>query len=484
LRAKWVYSKIFRLILLSLIVSLMSIMISLFLYAYQIQMPKGMVISGWRVDSLDISQFQEAYERHLNQLYEKKVILFSSEPQVPTKIFTFAELGLTIDSIDIAEEINQLQNGSLFSRVKQRMKLSNSQTDLQFKMNQKLLRKTADEVYNQIEGLKPVPAQRIITPQDKVQYIEGSEGYSVDLSVWEKQLLRAAREQFVSVNLVQPQPYIEMKVPIVKTPPEMTVEKLKAQGVNRKIIQFSTSYANSGDGRSHNIEATAKVVHDRLLAPGEVFDYQKVIEQTRDEFGFKKAPVILNGKLVPGIGGGICQVSTTLYNAVLRSGLEIVERRNHSLAVSYVPLGQDATYSTGYINFKFKNTTDSHLLIRTSMENRRLTVKLFGTLPESVSYAVKSTIIETLEPPVKYLHNPNLAKGTEQSLRAGKPGYKVETYRIKKEHGKEVSREKISVDIYKAKPRLVARNKGGPSQQNTVKKDRIIEDGVDGPVYD
>ena len=101
------------------------------------------------------------------------------------------------------------------------------------------------------------------------------------------------------------------------------------------------------------------------MAPGETFDYSKIIAQTEAKFGYKEAPVILNGNLVPGIGGGICQVSTTLYNAVLRSGLEIVERRNHSLPVSYVTLGQDATFANGYINFKFRNNTDAYLWIRT-----------------------------------------------------------------------------------------------------------------------
>src|SRR5690606_20121148 len=117
------------------------------------------------------------------------------------------------------------------------------------------------------------------------------------------------------------------------------------------------------------------------------------IARAEELYEYREAPVILNGKLVPGIGCGICQVSSTLYNAVLRSGLEIVERRNHSLPVAYLPIGQDATYAGGAINFRFKNTTGKHLIIRTEVKDRELIVKLFGTMPDNVRYDVESVTL-------------------------------------------------------------------------------------------
>ncbi|UJF36495.1 VanW family protein [Paenibacillus hexagrammi] len=223
-----------------------------------------------------------------------------------------------------------------------------------------------------------------------------------------------------------------------------------------------------------------------LLAPDDVFDYSKIIEQTEAHFGYKEAPVILNGKLVPGIGGGICQVSSTLYNAVLRSGLEIVERRNHSLPVSYVPLGQDATFASGYINFKFRNNTDSYLLIRTVTTGQNVTVKLFGHMSSSLTYEIESKIIATISPPVKYVHNPSLRRGTTRPISTGKAGYVVETYRYKKQDGVVVGKELISKDRYSPVPTLVAANTGDikPDEGKPAEPGSpLLEDGVKGPTF-
>jgi vancomycin resistance protein YoaR len=231
------------------------------------------------------------------------------------------------------------------------------------------------------------------------------------------------------------------------------------------------------------------VLNDTLLAPGEVFDYSRIIEQTRRQYGYRQAPVIYDGQLVPGIGGGICQISTTLYNAVLRIGLEIVERRNHSLPIRYAPLGLDATYSTGYINFRFRNTLDSHLLIRAELVGNQVVVKLFGEMDRAVRYTVETKIVEELDPPVKYVHNPALPKGAQQVVRQGRKGYVVETYRTKWINGEKGETEQISRDRYQPQPTVIAVNRGaaGPGKQNRVGPDEnrkpIIEDGVFGPIY-
>lgn len=255
---------------------------------------------------------------------------------------------------------------------------------------------------------------------------------------------------------------------------------LRDQHVDRLITQFSTPLNQSSPGRKHNVRSTAATLHEVILKPGEIFDYAPIIEQTGVKFGFREAPVILNGKLVPGVGGGICQVSTTLYNAVLRAGLEIVERRNHSLPISYAPLGQDATFSTGFINFRFRNDTKAHLLIRTEMSDTALTIKLFGSIPSDTTYEIMSNTVETIQPPVKYVHNSGLRAGEQVELSPGKQGFVVDTYRIKKQGGKEVSREKISRDRYTPQARVVASNTGvlKPPADSAPPQKNVIEDGV------
>jgi hypothetical protein len=204
------------------------------------------------------------------------------------------------------------------------------------------------------------------------------------------------------------------------------------------------------------VDAAARSIDGMVLAPDEVFDYNEVIEYAEKTYGFREAPVIFGGRLTPGVGGGICQVSSTLYNAAVRAGLTIVERRNHSLPVKYLPKGQDATFAKGYINFRFKNTSGHHLLIRAEVKNGFLTVKLFGDMPENVSYSLESRTTEVISPPNKYVINRSLPAGSQQVLVRGKQGYVVETYRIKKVDGQTVERTLLSKDTYPAQPNVIA----------------------------
>ncbi|MNM80857.1 Vancomycin B-type resistance protein VanW [compost metagenome] len=295
-------------------------------------------------------------------------------------------------------------------------------------------------------------------------------------------------------------PTMRFTVPLKTVQPKITVDLLKKEGIRRKIVQFSTSLRTSGVGRVHNVDSAARSIDGTVLAPGEIFDYGEAIEYAEKTFGFQEAPVIFGGRLVPGVGGGICQVSSTLYNAAVRAGLSIVERRNHSLPVSYLPKGQDATFAKGYINFRFKNTSGHHLLIRATVENRQLTVKLFGDIPENVSYSLESRTAEIIPPPNKFVANASLPAGSRQVLVRGKQGYVVETYRIKMVNGRTVDRMLLSKDTYPAQPTVIAvrDTKGGAAGGNSNNSNRsgrpegtpserppkqLLEDGVNGPNF-
>lgn len=132
------------------------------------------------------------------------------------------------------------------------------------------------------------------------------------------------------------------------------------------------------EARLTNIKLAAQLVDYTVLLPLEVFSFNRTVGQPTVERGFQKAPVIIKEELVPGVGGGICQVSTTLYNAVLAANLQVVERFSHSKQVTYVPSGQDATVAYDYMDFKFRNTSNSLLLIRLWVWGRRLEVTIFG----------------------------------------------------------------------------------------------------------
>jgi putative cell wall-binding protein len=143
------------------------------------------------------------------------------------------------------------------------------------------------------------------------------------------------------------------------------------------IAQYSTNFDLSLVNRTENLRLAATALNGKLLAPGERFSFNQSVGERTSEAGYKDALIIEGDTFVPGLGGGICQVSSTLYNAVILAGLEIIERHPHTLPISYVPPGQDATVAYPMLDFKFRNSTDNYLLIRSSVEGNTLTFKLY-----------------------------------------------------------------------------------------------------------
>lgn len=159
---------------------------------------------------------------------------------------------------------------------------------------------------------------------------------------------------------------------LVELDPEITVGLFEQ--ITRQESSFYTIYG-SGGGRNTNIELAAAAINNYLLFPGELFSFNKAVGPRTVERGYELAPIIVGGSVVPGLGGGICQVSSTLYNAVLEAGLEVVERYPHSLPVGYVPPGRDATVSD-YLDFKFRNNQDRVLLIKTACQGGRIEITI------------------------------------------------------------------------------------------------------------
>jgi vancomycin resistance protein YoaR len=466
--------------LLALILSIGVIAVALYLYGTQSKLPSGFTVSGWQAGRINLEQFQNQLQQKLDTTKQQKINLYSSASGVPSQEMTLGQLGIQWDEAELIAKLKPVFEGSIRQRILSRWQLRSIDLELNPQFDTQILTAAVEQAWSKLYEMKPMDAKRIISETDEVSYETEKQVSRIDILGLQKQL-----ETLVPPfsSLMADSPPLQTALPLYELKPAVLVEALRKQGIERKIYEFTTSFPTNVEGRIHNIRSTAASIHDLLLGPGEVFDYSKIIQHTEAHFGYKEAPVILNGKLVPGIGGGICQVSTTLYNAVLRTGLEIVERRNHSLPISYAPLGQDATYSTGYINFKFRNTTGAHLLIRTTTTDRQVTVKLFGTLPSTLSYDIESKVIDTLEPPVKYVHNPTLRRGKQEKLSSGKPGYVVETYRYKKENGTVVDQELVSKDRYSPQPILIAINSGEALPEGQELTPQMLEDGIKGPTF-
>ncbi|MGC5774338.1 VanW family protein [Paenibacillus pabuli] len=448
----------------------------LYMYVNQPALPKDVRVGEWSVGGMNRKEVQQALDERLNQLKEWPVTIKVDDPAAKTMTFTATQTGANYSADDFRAAVQQLDEGNLWERAYARYHFT-QEWSLKLTYHSKPLQEQLHAAWEKETFGSPADAVRRITASDKVQYIPEK---GVRRIAWDElaSLMQATlhRDFTALEHETEPKPLL-IQLPLYTLQPEITLDSLRKEGIERKIIQFSTSLGSSSEGRIHNVSAAAQAVNDMVLPPNGTFDYEKIIRKAEEDYGFREAPVIVNGRLTPGIGGGICQVSSTVYNAALLTGLDIVERRNHSLPVKYLPKGLDATFASGSINFRFKNNTGKSLLIQAEVKNNLLTVKFFGTFPENVTYELESHTIETLSAPVKYVASNALPDGVQQVLQNGQPGYIVETVRTKKVDGKIVESKTITRDTYKAQNRLIARSSGQINLPNP-QEPSVVEDGI------
>ena len=249
----------------------------------------------------------------------------------------------------------------------------------------------------------------------------------------------------------------EVTLKLITLEPEVTEASINAELFGTVLGKYATSYATSSKNRSDNVELAAKRIDGIILMPNEEFSYNSVVGKRTAENGFKEAPVFENGETVQGMGGGVCQVSSTLYSAVLYADLPVLERQNHSMTVSYVPKGQDATVAYGSIDFRFKNNTKGPIKISAKTGGKTVEMSIWGAKPEKEKKVeIINSVVETKAPTVEEVTEPTLKAGERKVISNGKTGYTVATTRKVYENGKEVKSEKMTSSKYKMIPTKVA----------------------------
>ncbi len=248
----------------------------------------------------------------------------------------------------------------------------------------------------------------------------------------------------------------EYKIPLKITKPEITTNQISTSVFPNVISTFTTKYDASATNRSTNISLVASTINGKVLLPGETFSFNTIVGNTTKEKGYKLATSYINGKMAQDYGGGVCQVNTTLYNAVLRANLEVLERRNHSYIVSYVDIGTDATIAYPTTDFKFKNNRNYAVKIVASAKNGILKIDILGVKEETeYEVLIESEITQVIPYTTKTIKNNQLPQGTQKVIVKGVNGYKSKTYKILKLNGAIISRTVISEDTYKPMTREV-----------------------------
>jgi vancomycin resistance protein YoaR len=257
----------------------------------------------------------------------------------------------------------------------------------------------------------PVDADFAIT-KSGVHVIPDRDGYGLDVPTSAKRVLRAA--------LVSDPPLRTTELVAQATHADRSAKEAEAMHITGLVAAYTTFYGGDPN-RVHNVQLVAHLVDRHVIAPGSTFSFNQTTGARTAAKGFKEAPVIINGELKTGLGGGVCQVSTTVFNAAYEAGLSITARTNHALYISHYPQGRDATVNYPDTDLKFINDTGHWLLLRTWVGSSSLTVALYGTPVHRRVVSETSPLVAHGTIPTKPEYDPTMAAGDRVVLESGQP---------------------------------------------------------------
>lgn len=429
---------------------------------------KGKILPGVRVEWIEVGGLtqKEAEQKVLKvqrDFLSAPINVTANEKRIS---LSRDELGFSIDSKKAAREAYLVgRSGSIQQRLNRIWKAYHKQVVISCQEVSIDTQKAESSLVFFTEGLaKPQDARLVIDDRDQITIIPSKTGMVIDLDVSLEEL-KLFKQPFGR----------ELELQFREEQPKISTADIQAMGINGIISSFTTNFSASNYNRSYNIALAAGSLNNSLIKPGEEFSFNKKVGPRTAERGYREAMIIVSNAFVPGLGGGVCQVSTTLYNAVLLAGLEIVERSGHSLAVSYVPLGRDATVSYGSQDFKFRNNLESPIYLKTSVGNGTLTMKIFGNKQQQKNVHLETVVDSVISPKVTTREDANLLKGKTVVEKAGAAGYRVRAYRIINGAKKQLSR-----DYYKPLERVVrVGTKAPPPVSGSDNNEEDKQDGED-----
>jgi vancomycin resistance protein YoaR len=256
-------------------------------------------------------------------------------------------------------------------------------------------------------------------------------------------------------------------LPVQQAQPKRSTAAARAMGIHGLVSSYTTDYGGVPN-RIHNVQLVAHLIDGTLVAPGATFSFNQTTGARTADKGFLEAPVIVNGEVTTGLGGGVCQVSTTVFNAAFEAGLKITERTNHALYISHYPQGRDATVDYPDVDLKFVNDTPHWLLLRTFVGSYSLTVSLYGTSTHRRIESTTAPLVTTGPIPVKKTIDPSLQPGEKVVDDYGVPPQSTSVTRdVYTSDGKLLYHD-VWYSSYRAEPKLVRIGPKATKQQTTT----------------
>lgn len=409
--------------------------------------PQRVYFGEVSVGGMTQEEAKKAVEEYINSKTSQTVTLQAGKNTVEVPVSQF---GISWGNPEIAEEAAGLgKSGNLIARYKAMKDLENE--DKVYELSYQADSQKISQVLEQkAQSLNTEAADGGLTRENGAfQVIPGTQGVSVNV----KNSVEILEKYFSEEWNGESTKTLELAADVVE--PRGSEEELGK--VKDLLGSFHTSYGSSGAGRSKNVENGANLINGAVLYPGDTFSVYEAVSPFDAEHGYELAGSYENGTTVETYGGGICQVSTTLYNAVIRAELEVAERFNHSMIVNYVDPSADAAIAGTYKDLKFTNNTDAPVYIEGYTEGRVIYFNIFGqeTRPANREISFVSETLSTTNPGTQYQASSGHAIGYISQKQSSHTGYTAQLWKVVTVDGVEQSREIFNKSTYKASPRIV-----------------------------
>ena len=416
----------------------------------------NITIDGIQIGGMTKEGAMTAYKSKSDALKSTNVTITSDYGDVNT---TLKEIGYSDNAGEVLDEAVAYGNkGNILKRYSETKSLESASYDLSVAKSVK--ESSVEAVINeQLGSVLNVTSEkpRLIVNGDDISVVPASDGVFVDNEKTAEGINNILAENWDGTE-------ITVDVVFDEDGTSEKIEQLKE--IKDLLGEFTTDYS-SASGRMKNIERATELLNGTVLYPGEQLSVHEAISPIESSNGYYSAGQYVGGKLVDGVGGGVCQVSTTLYNALIRAELEIVQRNNHGLTVSYVPLSADAALAGNVLDLKFKNNTDAPIYIEGFCSDGDVTFRIYGKeyRPENRTIEFESKTISVISPgPDEITEDPTLAPGTTKITQRAHTGYKAELWKYVYIDGELTESILVNRSTYKATPNYVS---VGPSEETT-----------------
>ncbi len=381
-----------------------------------------LIYSGVKVEGIEVGgKSKEDAIDLLKRNYEREILKKDIVIKIQDKVYNinYSKLNIKYNIDDtIKDAFKYGKSNGIYDKYKTISIAKEKQFSLKYSYDKKAIEEVIAKMEQQFNK-NSVNASITKDKNDKFEVSEEKEGQAVDKEKLIKDIDEAISNKAVKDIVV----YAQVK----KIEPK--IKKSQLEKVDTKISGFSTNFLTSPSNRCNNINVASKAVNGIVIMPNETFSFNKVVGERTEKRGYKSAPVIIGNKLESGLGGGVCQVSSTLHNSIVRAGIIPVKRQHHSMPVSYVPLGMDATVDYGSIDYTFKNEFKYPIYIESSIKDKNLAFNIYSNS-------------ELKEKTYEFINNVKTVNERGKKVSVAK-GYLV-TYK----NGNKISRKEINSDDY------------------------------------